>query len=68
MTNAALAELLGCHFSTASRWRSGKRLPGVRLLAKISAVLGIPHDDLVVAHEAGPVEFSRLLNEHIGSE
>ncbi len=35
VTLEAFADRVGCHFTTASRLRSGQRLPGRKLLGKI---------------------------------
>lgn len=61
LTNEAFGKKVGCHHSMASRLRSGKRLPGVALMGRISKAFSIPLEDLMKAHQKGGVAFAKLL-------
>lgn len=65
MTNAEFGRRVGCNHSTASRLRSGDRLPSVGLMSRISEEFGIPVKTLVEAHQAGPESFSALLRRRV---
>lgn len=66
LTNEEFGTKVGCHHSMASRLRSGKRLPGVVLMGRISKAYRIPMDDLMAAHRKGPKAFARLLKTRCG--
>lgn len=67
LTNEAFGQKVGCHHSMASRLRSGKRLPGVVLMSRISKAFGVPLDDLMKAHQKGPKAFAALLKRRCNS-
>jgi transcriptional regulator with XRE-family HTH domain len=46
LTNKQFATAIGCHFTTASRYRNGHRLPQVELLERMRKVLGVSHDEI----------------------
>jgi transcriptional regulator with XRE-family HTH domain len=48
-TKTDLASLAGVDISTIGKWEAGKMLPHPKMLQKISAPLGIPYEDLMVA-------------------
>lgn len=63
MTNQALADIVGCHFSTISRLMNGSRLPSTVLLDRIATATGCDRDRLTAAKLAGTDEFSALLHQ-----
>lgn len=53
LSNSEFAALVGCHVTTASRWRNGHRLPEVVYLERIRDALGLEWDDVYSRWEAG---------------
>ena len=47
LTQAQLAERIGCPYSSISRWERSGKAPGTRYLIKIAEVLGCTIDKLV---------------------
>ena len=47
MTQAQLAEAIGCKQKDVSRWEAGQIEPGVLTVKKMAQVLGCSMDDLV---------------------
>ena len=47
MSQADLAEKVGCHQKDISRWESGLHEPGALTLKKMAQALGCSMDDLV---------------------
>lgn len=47
LTQAQLAQLVGCSQKDISRWENGVRNPAVTALKKLSNSLGCPMDDLL---------------------
>lgn len=47
LTQAQLAEMLGCHSKDISEWESGKRQPRADYMVKIATALGCTVDDIV---------------------
>lgn len=47
MTQAQLAEAIGCKQKDVSRWEAGQIEPGVLTVKKMAHVLGCSMDDLV---------------------
>jgi transcriptional regulator with XRE-family HTH domain len=41
LSNSEFATIVGCHVTTASRWRNGHRLPEVKYLEAIRVALGL---------------------------
>ena len=48
MTQAELAKLIGVHEITVRRWELGERTPNIKDLQRISEVLNVPLEDLIV--------------------
>lgn len=65
MTNAEVADRIGCHHSMASRVRSGARVPGLSLLSRICVAFAIPIDKAVAAAEKGGDHFARLMRKYV---
>lgn len=61
VTLETFSERVGCHFTTASRLRSGERLPGRRLLGRIVHTYNLDRDKAFDAFTAGPDEFGAFL-------
>lgn len=47
LTQAQLAERIGCPYSSVSRWECSGKAPGTRYLIKIAEVLGCELKDLL---------------------
>ena len=47
MTQPELAEKIGVHEMTVSRWELGKRKPSINEIQKLAAVLGVPVTELL---------------------
>ena len=47
LTQAQLAELIGCPQQTINKWETGLRKPGMQSLIKLSRALGCSIDDLI---------------------
>ena len=65
MTNEEFGNRVGCHYSMASRLRSGDRMPGGPLLGRIQRAFDLDTDELLSAYVAGPVVFSAYLRNHV---
>lgn len=65
MTNDELGRRIGCSHSMASRLRSGKRLPSLQLMHRISDELHVDESVLIRAHKRGPESFGRTLRKAI---
>lgn len=65
MTNKAFGEAAGCDFTMASRLRNGDRLPGIRLMIRISEAFDLPYDDLMAAYQEGAPAFGAYLRTHV---
>lgn len=63
--NTEFAKRVGCHFTSASRYRNGNRLPGVPILGRIMLAFGLPLQSTLDAYDKGAEEFSRYLREHV---
>lgn len=61
VTLEMFSERVGCHFTTASRLRSGERLPGRRLLGRIINTYNLDRNKAFDAFVAGPDEFGAFL-------
>lgn len=59
------AARVGCHYSMASRLRRGERMPSRVLLRQIIEAFDLSAEAAFNAWTAGPVEFSRFLNENV---
>lgn len=53
LSNSEFAELVGCHVTTASRWRNGHRLPEVKYLEAIRVALGLTWQEVYDEWKAG---------------
>lgn len=47
LTQAQLAELIGCPHQSINKWETGKNKPGMQSLIKLSRALGCGVDDLI---------------------
>lgn len=65
MTNLEFGQAVGCHRTTASAYRNGRRLPGVDKLERIRAVLGITHAEVLAEHAKGAESFGALLRDRL---
>jgi len=52
VTQVELAEKLGIHQQTISRYEAGKKIPQVDTAARIADALGVTLDELVIIREA----------------
>ena len=59
MTNSEIARAIGCHTTTVSTYRNGRRMPSVRLLDEIRKLLGITHDEAMELWTVGTEEIRR---------
>jgi transcriptional regulator with XRE-family HTH domain len=65
VTLETFAKKTGCHFTTASRLRSGHRLPSGRLLARIVKEFDLRADEAMQAYTSGESEFGEYLREKV---
>lgn len=65
MTNQEFADLIGCHVTTVSTYRNGRRLPSVRLLESIRQALDMSQDDIIAVWSQGPQAFATFLRENV---
>lgn len=68
VTLEAFADRVGCHFTTASRLRSGERMPGRELLGRIVEEFGLDRDkafEIYTQDEDAADKFGRFLREKI---
>jgi transcriptional regulator with XRE-family HTH domain len=65
MTLEDFASRVDCHLSTASRLRSGERLPSLTLLARIGREFKLPLNELIGHYERGRPAFAKYLRTHI---
>jgi transcriptional regulator with XRE-family HTH domain len=68
LSNEEFGRRIGVSHSMASRIRSGKRLPGTRVIGKIHREFDIPLEALVAAHDEGREAFGRLIRDQVDSE
>lgn len=59
------ATAVGCHLSTASRLRSGERLPSRELLGRIVRIYELSRDEAFDAFTAGPATFGLFLQSRV---
>ncbi len=66
VTLEAFADRVGCHFTTASRLRSGDRMPSRELLGRIVEAYDLDRDRTLTIFTSGtPDEFGAYLRETI---
>ena len=65
MTLEQFARRAQCHISTASRLRSGERLPSLTLLARLGREFELPFDELIDAYERGRPAFAAYLRTSV---
>jgi transcriptional regulator with XRE-family HTH domain len=65
MTLEDFASRVDCHLSTASRLRSGERLPSLTLLARIGREFELPLPELVAQYERGRPAFAEYLRTNV---
>ena len=47
LTQAQLAEMIGCYPKDVCRWETGERNPGAKSLIKLAAALNVPLESLL---------------------
>jgi transcriptional regulator with XRE-family HTH domain len=65
VTLEAFSERVDCHFTTASRLRSGDRLPGRKLLGRITKEYHLDPREVLTAYSDSQEEFGRYLRVHV---
>lgn len=66
VTLEAFADRVGCHFTTASRLRSGERMPSKTLLGRIVEAYDLDKTEAFDLFTTGtPVEFGDYLREKV---
>ena len=65
MTLEEFASRADCHLSTASRVRSGERLPSLSLLARIGREFELPLNELIMYYERGRPAFAEYLRTNV---
>ena len=65
VTLEAFSERVGCHFTTASRLRSGDRLPGRKLLGRITNEYHLNPEDVLTAYADSQESFGRYLRVEV---
>lgn len=65
VTLEAFADRVGCHFTTASRLRSGERLPGRKLLGRITHEYHLDPSEVLDAYSDSQERFGEYLRTHV---
>lgn len=65
VTNSQFAAAIGVHFTMASRYRNGQRVPSTKVLQKIAQEYELPIDELVTAATAGGRQFGHYMRIHL---
>jgi transcriptional regulator with XRE-family HTH domain len=65
VTLDTFAKKTGCHFTTASRLRSGHRLPSGRLLGRIIKEFGLSAEEAMAAYNTGETAFGEYLQDKV---
>jgi transcriptional regulator with XRE-family HTH domain len=66
VTLEAFADRVGCHFTTASRLRSGDRMPSRELLGRIVEAYDLDRERTLNLFTAGtPDDFGKYLREEV---
>lgn len=65
VTLDTFAKKTGCHFTTASRLRSGHRLPSGRLLGRIVKEFGLNAEEAMAAFNKGEDDFGGYLRDKV---
>ena len=66
VTLEAFADRVGCHFTTASRLRSGERMPSRELLGRIVGRYHLDEKEVLNLFTTGTSkEFGEYLREHV---
>lgn len=65
VTLTQFAKATGCHFTTASRLRSGTRMPGRELFGKIVEVYSLDHAESMRAFAGTRVDFGAYLRKNV---
>jgi transcriptional regulator with XRE-family HTH domain len=65
VTNGEFARAIGVHFTMASRYRNGQRIPSTTVLKKIADEYGLPIDELVDAATAGGDQFGHYMRYNL---
>lgn len=65
VSNAAFGHAVGVHFTTASRYRNGERVPSIDKARKIAQVYGLDLDELTEAMASGRETFGHYIRMHV---
>jgi transcriptional regulator with XRE-family HTH domain len=65
MTNKEFAKAVGCHITTASSYRNGRRLPQVEHLVAIQTMMGVSQDEIMAVYAQGKVAFGEYLRKEV---
>jgi transcriptional regulator with XRE-family HTH domain len=65
LTNDQFAEMTGCDFTTASKLKTGTRMPSAVMLAAIYNAFHLDGNELLDAYSGGPTVFSAFLRSKV---
>ncbi len=65
VTNPEFGDTVGCDYTTASRLRSGERLPSRSLLSSIVKAYNLDANEALDAADKGGEEFAKYLDEMV---
>lgn len=65
VSNAEFGRAVGVHFTTASRYRTGDRVPSTSIALAIVKAYGVDAKELLQAVKDGPSAFGHFLRMHI---
>lgn len=65
VSNAEFGRAVGVHFTTASRYRNGERVPSTRAALKIAEVYDIDPGELLRAIRSGHDSFGHLMRMRV---
>lgn len=66
-TNSSFARKVGCNHTTASRLRSGQRMPSGKMLFRICEAYGLNKSEALSVFARGSEEFSKWLRANVFS-
>ena len=64
-TNATFAKAVGVHFTTASRYRNGERVPSTGVALKIANAYDLDTREVLEAIHAGRAAFGHYMRMHV---
>lgn len=65
VTNGAFAAKVGVHFTMASRYRNGLRVPSTTTALHIVEAYGLDHQEMLEAIGRGAAEFGHYIRVHV---